>query len=96
MWSCESCSRPTRSRGTVIGRRSRDARRYNAFVVAGWLVLRFAYEDVMHDPLFVREVLRPPYGNVPKPGAAPDAQRDRRATLPLGTSVYELDVMRTG
>ncbi len=35
----------------------RDARRYNAFVVHGWLVLRFAWEDVMHDPSYVREVL---------------------------------------
>jgi very-short-patch-repair endonuclease len=28
----------------------RDARRYNNFVIAGWLVLRFAWEDVMHHP----------------------------------------------
>ena len=36
----------------------RDARRYNAFVVAGWLVLRFAWEDVMHDQAYVLAVLR--------------------------------------
>jgi very-short-patch-repair endonuclease len=31
------------------GRRdlARDARRYNAFATHGWLVLRFAWEDVM-------------------------------------------------
>ena len=27
-----------------------DARRYNAFVVNGWLVLRFCWEDVMFHP----------------------------------------------
>ena len=36
----------------------RDARRYNSFVVHGWLVLRFSWEDVMHDPDYVRSVLR--------------------------------------
>jgi very-short-patch-repair endonuclease len=36
---------------------ARDARRYNLLVVDGWLVLRFAWEDVMHDPGYVREVL---------------------------------------
>jgi very-short-patch-repair endonuclease len=35
----------------------RDCERYNAFVVAGWLVLRFAYEHVMFDPDYVRSVL---------------------------------------
>jgi very-short-patch-repair endonuclease len=36
----------------------RDARRYNDFVVAGWLVLRFSWEDVMHHPDDVLAVLR--------------------------------------
>lgn len=36
---------------------ARDARRYNLLVVEGWLVLRFAWEDVMHDPGYVRQVL---------------------------------------
>lgn len=36
---------------------TQDARRYNAFVVAGWLVLRFAWEDVMFRPDDVRAVL---------------------------------------
>jgi very-short-patch-repair endonuclease len=36
---------------------NRDARRYNAFVVNGWLVLRFAWEDVMFDPDYVFAVL---------------------------------------
>lgn len=35
----------------------RDARRYNRFVVNGWLVLRFAWEDVMFHPDEVRAVL---------------------------------------
>ncbi|MDX6374475.1 MAG: hypothetical protein QOD98_3463 [Nocardioidaceae bacterium] len=34
-----------------------DARRYNLLVVNGWWVLRFAYEHVMFDPDYVREVL---------------------------------------
>ncbi len=34
-----------------------DARRYNAFVVNGWLVLRFSWEDVMFRPDEVRAVL---------------------------------------
>jgi very-short-patch-repair endonuclease len=35
----------------------RDAQRYNAFVVRGWLVLRFSWEDVMFDQDYVRRVL---------------------------------------
>ena len=35
----------------------RDARRYDELVVRGWLVLRFAWEHVMSDPLWVRSVL---------------------------------------
>jgi very-short-patch-repair endonuclease len=36
---------------------ARDARRYNALVINGWMVLRFSWDDVMHDPASVREVL---------------------------------------
>ena len=36
----------------------RDARRYNQLVADGWVVLRFSWEDVMHHPDQVREVLR--------------------------------------
>ncbi|MEJ7832376.1 MAG: hypothetical protein WKF79_05635 [Nocardioides sp.] len=36
---------------------ARDARRYNLLVVDDWLVLRFAYEDVMFDASYVRLVL---------------------------------------
>jgi very-short-patch-repair endonuclease len=36
---------------------SRDARRYNQFVVHGWLVLRFTWEDVMFHPAEVRVIL---------------------------------------
>lgn len=35
----------------------RDCRRYDLLVVHGWRVLRFAWEDVMHDQDFVRQVL---------------------------------------
>jgi very-short-patch-repair endonuclease len=36
---------------------ARDARRYNLLVADGWIVLRFAWEDVMFDPAYVRDVL---------------------------------------
>jgi very-short-patch-repair endonuclease len=36
----------------------RDARRYNLLVVGGWIVLRFAWEDVMFERDFVLDVLR--------------------------------------
>lgn len=36
---------------------ARDARRYNALVVAGWLVLRFSWEDVMREPALVRATI---------------------------------------
>ena len=35
----------------------RDCRRYNAIVAAGWILLRFSWEDVMHEPDYVRSVL---------------------------------------
>jgi len=35
----------------------RDAQRYNAMVIDGWLVLRFAWEDVMYRQEHVRAVL---------------------------------------
>lgn len=35
----------------------RDARRYDLLVVDGWIVLRFAWEDVMFDQEFVRQIL---------------------------------------
>lgn len=36
----------------------RDANRYNAFVVAGWTVLRFSWEEVMFHPVRVRATLQ--------------------------------------
>lgn len=42
------------------GRRNllkRDCERYNAFVVDGWLVVRFAWEHVMFEPDYVARVL---------------------------------------
>ena len=35
----------------------RDARRYDLLAVDGWLVLRFAWDDVMFDPAFVLGIL---------------------------------------
>ena len=35
----------------------RDARRYNGFALAGWLVLRFTWEDVVREPDGVRSAL---------------------------------------
>ncbi len=35
-----------------------DCRRYDQMVVAGWLVQRFAYEQVMGDPVWVASMLR--------------------------------------
>ena len=35
----------------------KDCERYNAFVIAGWLVVRFAWEHVMFEPDYVRQVL---------------------------------------
>lgn len=35
----------------------RDCHRYNEMIVAGWVVLRFAWEHVMFDPDWVREVI---------------------------------------
>lgn len=35
----------------------RDARRYDLLVADGWIVLRFTWEDVMHDQDWVRSVL---------------------------------------
>ncbi|GAA5145957.1 hypothetical protein GCM10023340_16140 [Nocardioides marinquilinus] len=46
------------------GQLARDARRYNLLVVDGWLVLRFAWEDVMVDRAYVRDVLAAAVGLV--------------------------------
>ncbi|MGH3445278.1 MAG: DUF559 domain-containing protein, partial [Nocardioidaceae bacterium] len=35
-----------------------DARRYDNLAVRGFVVLRFAWEDVMHDQDYVRRILR--------------------------------------
>lgn len=37
---------------------ARDAHRYNALIAAGWLVLRFTWDDVMHRPDLVEATLR--------------------------------------
>ena len=57
------------------GRRAalrRDCERYNALVLRGWLVLRFSWEHVMHDPAYVtaclESVTRPPGRAATPPG----------------------------
>ena len=54
--------RPTRSSPCcgLHGRRRQlkaDCERYNAFVLAGWRVLRFSWEHVMFEPGYFRQVL---------------------------------------
>jgi very-short-patch-repair endonuclease len=48
------------SRTWHAGPREHDAdiRRYTTLVRWGWLVIRFSYHDVIHDPGYVAEVLR--------------------------------------
>lgn len=53
----------------------RDCRRYNAMVLAGWQVLRFAWEDVMHSQPYVRSVLR---GFTRPPGRTEGSRTVRR------------------
>ncbi len=36
---------------------TRDCRRYNSFTLLGWLVIRFSWYLVMHDPAYVHQVL---------------------------------------
>ena len=43
----------------------RDARRYDLLVANGWVVLRFAWEDVMFHPDYVRECLEAVFPAVP-------------------------------
>jgi len=51
-----------------------DARRYNNLVTRGWLVLRFAWEDVMHEPAYVRRSLERLAAMV---NGLPEGQRSR-------------------
>ena len=58
----------------------RDCERYNALVVRGWVVLRFSWEHVMHQPDYVRACLQGARtGDLP---GRPAAQR-RRGESPL-------------
>ena len=52
----------------------RDARRYDLLVANGWTVLRFAWEDVMHDQDWVRSVLAAVVGRTERPAARSPAQ----------------------
>ena len=58
------------------GRRNalkRDCERYNALALRGWLVLRFSWEHVMHEPEYVADCL-----------AAATTRPFKRAALPPG------------
>lgn len=48
----------------------RDARRYDLLVANGWTVLRFSWEDVMHDQAWVRAVLEETVRRTERSGAA--------------------------
>jgi very-short-patch-repair endonuclease len=69
-----------------------DSQRYNNLVVRGWLVLRFAWEDVMHDPAYVRRTLTAVAALVGRrtdssaPGPPPS---EHSRAKELGTSTYE-------
>jgi very-short-patch-repair endonuclease len=52
-----------------------DCARYNAFVVAGWTVVRFSWEHVMLEPGYVREVLGALAGGPLGPALGPDMLR---------------------
>ena len=58
--------------GRRIGLR-RDCERYNALALRGWLVLRFSWEHVMHEPAYVADCLRMasrgPLGRAARPRA---------------------------
>jgi very-short-patch-repair endonuclease len=58
------------------GRRAhrRDCARYNLLVVNGWAVLRFTWEQVMHQPGYVRWVLHQLLGRVGRPEVQGDAR----------------------
>jgi very-short-patch-repair endonuclease len=51
----------------------RDCARYNLFILRDWRVLRFTWEQVMHDQSYVRWVLAELTGRVERPEAASDA-----------------------
>jgi very-short-patch-repair endonuclease len=55
----------------------RDCRRYTGLVVRGWLVVRFAWEDVMFEPLYVGTELEHLVA-IAKQRAEPRATRRRR------------------
>ena len=57
-----------------------DCERYNAFVIARWLVVRFSWEHVMFEPDYVRSVLVALVELVSQPfGRALDVEPERRS-----------------
>ena len=63
----------------------RDCERYNALALQGWLVLRFSWEHVVHDPAYVRVSLESatvdPATHLP-PAAGGQPRRARAAVRP--------------
>lgn len=53
----------------------RDCARYNLFVIRGWRVLRFTWEQVMHDQAYVRWVLTETTRSVGRPEVGDDMAR---------------------
>jgi very-short-patch-repair endonuclease len=73
-WVVEAESHSWHSRRGAL---RRDCRRYTKLVLLGWRVLRFAWEDVMFHPDYVRDCLVEAAGfTAPDEGTAP-SRRDR-------------------
>lgn len=77
--SCATCSdwcwRPTRGPFTRPARRTGATARYNLLVIRGWRVLRFTWEQVMHDQAYVRWVLGELAQSVGRPEVTGDVAR---------------------
>ena len=52
----------------------RDCARYNLLVIRGWRVLRFTWEQVLHDQAYVRWVL----AELTRPVGRPEVDQDAR------------------
>jgi very-short-patch-repair endonuclease len=65
---------------------AKDARRYNLLLCDGWLVLRFAWEDVMFDPDYVRQVLAAIVSIAQRPDRSARSPVARRLTHRAGTT----------
>jgi hypothetical protein len=61
---------------------TRDCVRYNAFALAGFVVLRFSWVQVMFEPAYVEKCLRTAVEHRRQPGRQPGRQPRRRANAP--------------